>query len=705
MISTHKHVRRSLLIPILLALIFWRVIAAGQELIPSKLSIQLKNNYPLIKIENPTGEPVIIRPISSGAGSIGFRKNGKIRWLTGAPDCTHAPETYTWIMNTSEKISLHIDCDKINIHLRFAWTGNRDSEPDQWILNIGAETDEYFTGIFERVIDGRQNRSWEPGIETAMDLHGERVEMKLKPTVSAYAPFYLSSKLYGIFIKGIWPGVFDFCKENDHTVQIAFEGPEFNLKLYFGTPMQIVRCHALETGPSFCPPDWAFGPWRWRDDHQNNTRYYDSTEVKSPYNSQLVEDVLMMKAFDIPCTAYWVDRPWAKGPRGFDDYEFDPDRFPSHEKMIRWINRHGMEFMIWIAPWVMGNMANEAVRNGYTLKSRSRGKYQQELIDFTHPEARKWWSEKGPSKLARLGIRGYKLDRADGEKLIDSLHLKTYSGKSYRENYNDYPRQYVKAAFEAVQPVLGDNFILYPRAQYTGSAKYGGLWAGDTNGRPEGLRSAIIGLQRCAVMGYPVWGSDTGGYWGDFSHETCKRWLAFSCFSPIMEVGPTNNHGFWDNPEEPHYDVELIATWRLYSIIRMRIQKYLYSLAKEASKTGIPIVRPLFLVYPDQKEAWRDWQTFMVGPDILVSAIWESGITMHRLYLPDGEVWLNAWNHQPQSGGEYVSVPASIPRIPVFIRQGSKIELEDLEKLYQESLQIASERPDLAELEKAEGWR
>jgi alpha-D-xyloside xylohydrolase len=366
-----------------------------------------------------------------------------------------------------------------------------------------------------------------------------------------------------------------------------------------------------------------------------------------------------------------------------------------------------IELMIWIAPFIMGRMAEYAESHNYQLISKMHGNNPgQVLIDFTNPEAVKWWGENGPGKLAKMGIKGFKLDRADGEKLTDSLNLTTYDSRSYRENYNDYPRQYVKATFDAVHPVLGDNFMLFPRAQYTGSAKYGGMWAGDTDGRPEGLRSAIIGMQRCAVMGYPIWASDIGGYWGSFSRETAMRWLAFGCFSPIMEVGPTNNRGFWNNPGEPHFDTELIAVWRLYSHIRMSLKDYVTSLAQKAHDDGTPVVRPLFLAFPGQKEAWNDWQTYMFGPDILVSAVWRKGATEQQLWLPAGETWIDAWSPEKREyeGGEYVTVAVPAYKIPLFIRKGCSIDPGNLHELYNESLEIAAEKPDLASLEKIETW-
>jgi alpha-D-xyloside xylohydrolase len=671
------------------------------------ISLDAESEFPVISIANPSGKEVKLNPVSPDRGSIGFQKDGLITWIKGMPSKSKNGTTFIWEIDDNTKVRLQTYKDNGDLNCQLSLEGRVSETPDKWYINLKAEEDEYFTGLLERVVDGHQRLSWQEDIKTAMNLRGENIEMKIKPTVSAYAPFYISSASYGFFVRGTWPGMFDMCKEFPDVVQVSFEGPVFDFKLYLGSSVQeIVQKHALETGPSFVPPDWAYGPWRWRDEHFNKNKYYDSTEVMAPFNSDLVEDVLMMQAYDIPFNAYWIDRPWSPGVRGFDDYIFDTLRFPEPEKMIKWLNSKGIELMIWIAPFVMGNMADYAEENSYHLMSKPWWRSRQVLMDFTNPEACKWWAENGPGKLAAMGIKGFKLDRADGEKLADSIHLKTYAGTSYRENYNDYPRQYVKAAYDAVKSVLGNDFILYPRAQYTGSAKYGGMWSGDTDGKPEGLRSVIIAMQRCAIMGQPIWASDIGGYWGKFSHETCKRWLAFGCFCPIMETGPTNNRGFWNNPQEPFYDTELIAIWRLYSKIRMKLVPHVQSLAKEANETGMPIARPLFLVYPEQKEAWNDWQTYMFGPDILVSAVWETGKEKHTLYLPSGNEWIDAWDiEKVYSGGEYIEVKTPVYKIPVFIRKGSDIDLGDLNALYSESLKIASEKPDIAELEKKEGWR
>ena len=217
------------------------------------------------------------------------------------------------------------------------------------------------------------------------------------------------------------------------------------------------------------------------------------------------------------------------------------------------------------------------------------------------------------------------------------------------------------------------------------------------------MRAAIIALLRSSVIGFPVWGSDIGGYWqGDLDREVFARWLAFGCFNPIMEVGPTEDLAPRSMNSEPSYDEELSALWRLYAKIHSVLADYSYELALNANKTGMPLARPLFLQFPDQKEAWEDWQTYLYGDDILVSAIWKKGVRSHKLYLPDGENWKDAWSTEGRvyEGGQWIDVETPMYKIPIFIREGSEIDLGNIQKLFEESLEIAKTKPDLAALEK-----
>ena len=261
-------------------------------------------------------EPVKISGAADGRfGAIFYQVDTLKTYLPNKADSekkTSAGTLYQFKMEDGRTVSLYVEKqgDDYLLHL----TADKHDDILKWGVNIKAADKEYFTGLYERTVDGNQKNSWKKGVKEAMNLRGQEVEMLIKPTLGIYAPFYISSKGYGFFAYGTWPGHFDFCKAQKDLVQIAFEGPEFKFKIYTAdNPAGLVKKHALEAGPPILPPKWIFKPWRWRDDHKNLPKYYDGTKVRAPYNSQVVEDVLMMRAYDIPCGIYWVDRPWAKG--------------------------------------------------------------------------------------------------------------------------------------------------------------------------------------------------------------------------------------------------------------------------------------------------------------------------------------------------------------------------------------------------------
>jgi alpha-glucosidase (family GH31 glycosyl hydrolase) len=652
-------------------------------------------------------EPLIITGGEDNA--VFYETAGRRTYLTGEPFWTEDIEGGfhgNWRSDDGRFVEVLIKPQGNSYRIKFS------AQPDvgiqRWGLSIGATADEYFTGCFERTVDGDQKLSWQEGIETALNLRGENVEMFIQPTLSLYCPFYISSRGYGLFTKGTWPGSYDFCKSDEGLVKVSFEGTSLEFILYTAdTPMEIVSAHSLAVGPTILPPRWAFSCRRWRDNHLNKKTYYDGTEVNAPYNSQVVEDILMMKALDIPCGVYWVDRPWAVGNYGYDDFEWDRDRLPEPEKMIKWLGKNNVKFMLWIAPWVSGEMAKEARDKGYNVKGQTSNLADRMLIDFTNSQAKRWWQNKGVKKVLDDGVAGFKLDRAE-ELTPSSRDYFVYDGRSTRQNHNDYPRQYVEATWEICSQVRGDDFVLMPRAGYAGSSRYGCFWGGDIASPAEGLRAAIIAQQRSAIIGFPIWGSDTGGYWGgELDREVCARWLAFSCFSPIMEVGPTEDRGLWDMKGEPHYDAELIAIWRLYAKLHTRLMDYSYECAKAARQTGVPIVRPMFLVYPQQEQAWEDWQTYLYGPDILVSPIWKKGTEKHSLYLPASEEWVDAWDTSKlYIGGQKITVDTPLYKIPIFVRKDAEVlrVFGDIEELHNESLAIAKNRPNIKELENAAEW-
>src|SRR5215813_932512 len=612
----------------------------------------------------------------------------------------HRPWSSEASMRDGRIVRVSVIPDNGNFIIRFSAQPNEGII--KWGLAIDSHNHEYYTGLMERVVDGPQSASWEPDLKAAMNLRGQEVDMIIKPTTSIYAPFYLSSRGYAVFVKGDWPGYFDFAANDPNRVRIIFEGPSFEMKVYTASESAtLVRMHALDAGPPFMPPKWMFTPWRWRDEHTQRSKYYDGTPVTGPFNSEVMEDVLMMKAYGIPNGVYWVDRPWGPGvPWGYDDFEIDSNRLPHFTEMVKWLNGMDQQMLLWIAPFFQGEMEKEALAKGYTLAGQVRpiNGNNYPMVDLSNPAAKAYW-QAGVAKLLKLGVAAFKLDRGE-EDIPSKGPFKIFDGRSIRENRNAYTPMYLKATYDVASQYRKD-FVLMPRAAYTGSSAYGVFWGGDIGGTQDGLRASIVAVQRAAVMGYPNWGSDTCGYNQQLmEQEVCGRWLAFSAFTPIMEVGPTRNVAFWNLPREPKYDAQLIALWRMYARLHQRLLDYNYHYAEVANKTGMPIVRPLFLVDSKSTAAWTNWWTYLYGDDLLVSPIWEKGKRTQQVYLPAGEKWRDAW--QPTrvyAGGQTITVPAEPYQIPLFVRVGSTLELGDLNQEWKESEEIAAKKPDLKTLD------
>jgi len=242
----------------------------------------------------------------------------------------------------------------------------------KWGFAIEAGKDEYFTGVMERLVDGPQQLSWAEGRTEVLNLRGQKIDMILKPTLGLYAPFYISSRGYAFFAETDWPGHFDFCDTDPDRVAIEFEGPSFEMKIYTAKdPATLVREHAMDAGPPFLPPKWMYTPWRWRDENTQRSTYYDGTPVTGPFNSEFMEDVLLMKAYGIPNGVMWIDRPWGPGPSGYDDFDIDYARMPNFEASVKWLNENNTQMLMWIGPFFQGKMKEEALARGYNLPGQA----------------------------------------------------------------------------------------------------------------------------------------------------------------------------------------------------------------------------------------------------------------------------------------------------------------------------------------------
>lgn len=565
---------------------------------------------------------------------------------------------------------------------------------DAWTLTPG----EAIYGLSERLTDSRPitNIPGFPHIDElapravgSLDRRGETVRMLVQATMAVYAPFHTSSNGYGLYVTGTTPGEYDVGSTDPERLDFRFAAaptqPGLTYLLFAGAPAQVLDEYTAATGRPFIPPAWAFRHWRWRDEHAAGaTAVVDGEAI----NAEVAEDLLMYEQLGIPSGVYMIDRPWAGGAFGFDDFQWDPLRFPNPEGMLRVLRDRGFRTAVWSAALASGTAPGttgaEARAAGWLAPGLSRWPEvpEAQVIDLTNPDARAWWIGKHVDFARRWDISAIKLDR--GEEYVTAEPTDVFAdGRSGLEVRNDFPVLNLHAYHDALRTARGDgDFVVKARAAYAGAQRWGIVWGGDSPGSVGlgsgpgtdlGLRGAIIMQQRAAFLGFPFWGSDTGGYYQFKQRDVFARWLQFSAFCALMEIGGKGSHAPWDMPTEPAYDAEMIAIYRRYVQLHHDLIPYTMRAAEAAARSGLPIARPLVFAWPDDPAVRDRWDQYLFGDDLLVAPVWQNGARAREVYLPAGD-WEDFWDRSRTFRGPLtITAEAPLDVIPVFVRAGAVV--------------------------------
>jgi len=522
--------------------------------------------------------------------------------------------------------------------------------------------DEHLSGMGQRLrtLDVRG-----VNINSVARVNDDGVVKSNEDEFSAPMPFFLSNRGYGAFVEteGIWN--FDFGKNDANAVALLANGATMNLHLLTGaTHKELIKKYTALTGRMAQTADWNFGLWKWRDVYQDEFEVY--------------QDAQMMRSLDLPATGIIIDSPWSDK---YIDFELNPKQFASGRGFLDNLHKMGYKTVFWLVPFVNPNASNYkfADERGYFVKDQGGKTLLVDwwnptgspelgqgagrlgaMIDFTFDAATRWWqSEVG--KIVDAGCDGWKLD--DGEFL--PLAARMHNGKSGANVKSSYTMLYHKAVFEVMERKKPNDFAVMPRAAAAGAQKYmTSFWAGDQNADfdPQlGLPSVIMGAQSIGLAGYSIWTSDTGGYRQSPKPAVFARWTQFSAFCPLMIVGGKSYREPW------HFSDEIESIFRRYAQLHAAMLPYIKAHAAEASAQGTPIIRPMFLEFPDDAQSYRHEYQFMFGSELLVAPVYTDD-NFRAVYLPKGK-WLDFHTLELHDGAKLIEkYDAPLDRIPVFVR-------------------------------------
>jgi alpha-glucosidase (family GH31 glycosyl hydrolase) len=656
-------------------------------------------------------DPFRLRLTDATGGVLAQQVPGRLRAITGAGDCAIGALRDFVFDAVAARLEASVDTACGDAAFSVKWLSDRAArvifappasvEPQQLADTWGLAPGEHIYGLSERLTDSRpindvpgilQIDEINPRPVGSLDRRGETIAMLVQGTVGVYAPFHQSSAGYGLFVEGTAVGAYDVGAGDPDALDFRFTAGTtpasrtLRYVLFAGTPAQILDAYTALTGRPFIPPAWAFRHWRWRDEHAVGAAAAVDGEAM---NAEVAEDLAMYEALGIPPGVYMIDRPWAGGQFGFDDFAWDPQRFPNPDGMLRVLRQRGYRVALWSAALASGTAPGsngaEARANGFLAPGLSRwpGTPDAQVLDITDPAVRDWWTAKHVDFVRRWDIAAIKLDR--GEEYVSAEPADVFAdGRSGVEVRNDFPTLNLRLYHDLMAAARGaGDFVVKARSAYAGGQQWGIVWGGDSPGSRAfgagpgtdlGLRAAIIGQQRAAFLGFPFWGSDTGGYYQFKQRDVFARWLQFSAFCALMEIGGHEPHAPWAMPTEPHYDEEMIAIYRRYVRLHHDLIPYTMRQAEEAARSGLPIARPLLFAWPDDPAVADRWDEYLFGADLLVAPVWQDGARSRQVYLPAGR-WEDFWDASRMfEGPQTITVEAPLDVIPVFVRAGAVVE-------------------------------
>jgi len=513
-------------------------------------------------------------------------------------------------------------------------------------------------------------------------------------------PFFLTmraGRAVGVLLDNTWRSSFDFGKQIDGVYSFGAEdGPIDYYLLYGPDPKQILQSYAWLTGPPPLPALWTLG--------YQQSRYSYGTEA------ELREIAAKLRSERIPADGLYLDIDFQIKNRPFT---VDPEKFPNFVPMLADLKKENFHVVTitdlhiaflpnaCYAPFDTGVAGDHFVKNpDESIFVGTVWPGPSVFPDFTRQSTREWWGGLYKTFVSD-GVAGFWNDM--NEPSVFSTPDKTIPGDvqhridepgfrrriaTHREIHDVYGMENSRATYEGLLKISPDQrpFVL-TRATYAGGQRYAATWTGDNSATWNHLRLTTPMLENLGLSGFGMSGADGGGFIGTPTPELLTKWTEVATFQPIdrnhSEKGTPHREPWVHGPEQE--DIR-----RRYIEERYKLMPYLYTAVEEMSRTGVPVLRPLFLEFPDATADKHplDLDTgneFLFGSDLLVAPPpFPEKPDDYVLKFPPGD-WYDYWSgerlHRATASSAapmQASVHPTLEVLPVFVREGAILPMQPL---------------------------
>jgi alpha-D-xyloside xylohydrolase len=411
------------------------------------------------------------------------------------------------------------------------------------------------------------------------------------------------------------------------------------------------------TGKPALPPAWSFGLWL-------------STSFTTDYSEETVMHFIdEMQARDIPFDVFHFDCFWMKEFE-WCGFEWNDELFPDPKGLLKKIHDKGLKVSLWINPYIgqKASVYQECKEKGYFIKNQAGEVWQwdlwqagQGIIDFTNPEARQWYKDR-LKELIELGVDSFKTDF--GERIPEDAVY--YDGSDPKKMHNYYTYLYNETVFELLAEMRENQAVLFARSASVGSQKFPVHWGGDNLSEYSSMAESLRGGLSFVLSGFGFWSHDIGGFEEQATPDLYKRWTQFGLLSTHSRY-----HGNVEYRVPWNFGEEAAKVSQAFSKLKNRLMPYIYRQAAATAKTGIPLMRPLMLEFPEDPTVYAIDKQYMLGDRLLAAPIFnEQGKV--PFYLPAG-TWTNYLDNKRYEGQKWWEESYDYFHLPLMVRPNSLI--------------------------------
>uniref|UniRef100_UPI00398F29BD neutral alpha-glucosidase AB-like n=1 Tax=Pristiophorus japonicus TaxID=55135 RepID=UPI00398F29BD len=440
------------------------------------------------------------------------------------------------------------------------------------------------------------------------------------------------------------------------------------------SPFDIFKQYASLTGTQALPPLFAISY------HQCRWNYNDEDDVRS-VDAGFDEQ-------DIPYDVIWLDIEHTDGKRYFT---WDPNKFPNPKDMLQSLAAKKRKMVSIVDPHIKidsGYKIHNALQSkNLYVKTKDGSDYEgwcwpgsAGYPDFTNPEMRSWWAamfayDQYEGSLDNLYTWNDMNEPSvfNGPEVTmhkDAVHM---DGWEHRDVHNLYAFYVQMATAEGqIQRSGGTErpFVL-TRGVFAGSQRYGAVWTGDNSAEWDHLKVSLPMCLSLGLAGLSFCGADIGGFFKHPSPELLVRWYQAGAYQPFFRA-----HAHLDTPRREPWLFGEENKLLIRAAVRERytLLPLWYTFFYRAYKTGEPVMRPMWVEFPEDVETFNLDEQYMLGNALLVRPVLEQDARGVQVYLPGkGQLWFDVHSHQKYTGSQTLYVPVTLSTIPVYQRGGTII--------------------------------